>query len=159
MGFQFNFDIGESEKCVSNDFAPIGEIDKNESVPEKETPAGAEEAIGRAFIIHADLPARLQARRKSKLPVRNLELVESGNVTMAYLEDKDEECDVESGEYEGGRVLWEGTKDLLAFLDARINFQLGGNRVMDLGCGQGLLGIYALSKGATEVHFTDYNEK
>ena len=28
---------------------------------------------------------------------------------------------------------------------------------MDLGCGQGLLGIYCAKKNAKTVHFTDYN--
>lgn len=89
--------------------------------------------------------------------MENVRVLELGDaVQISYKEDLDEKCDVESGEYEGGRVVWECTKDLLAFLAAKT--QLEGKRVLDLGCGQGLLGIYALKKNASLVHFSDYNE-
>lgn len=35
-----------------------------------------------------------------------------------------------------------------------VDFQ--GKTVLDLGCGSGLLGIYAASRGAEIVHFQDY---
>ena len=30
--------------------------------------------------------------------------------------------------------------------------------MLDLGCGQGLLGIWCLKGGASRVHFSDYND-
>ncbi|XP_038674732.1 histidine protein methyltransferase 1 homolog [Scyliorhinus canicula] len=62
--------------------------------------------------------------------------------------------DLVPGVYEGGLKIWECTFDLAAYLSAA---ELRGRRVLDLGCGAGLLGILALRRGAAEVHFQDYN--
>lgn len=56
----------------------------------------------------------------------------------------------------GGAKVWECTDDLLLYLS--INFEetfWKGKRILDLGCGSGLLGIYALKCGA-KVDFQDY---
>ncbi|XP_048213740.1 histidine protein methyltransferase 1 homolog [Perognathus longimembris pacificus] len=64
--------------------------------------------------------------------------------------------DLIPGVYEGGLKIWECTFDLLAHLTkAKINF--AGKKVLDLGCGSGLLGIFAFKVGAKEIHFQDYN--
>lgn len=64
--------------------------------------------------------------------------------------------DLITGVYEGGLKIWECTFDLLAyFTKAQVKF--AGKRVLDLGCGSGLLGLIALKEGAREVHFQDYN--
>lgn len=64
--------------------------------------------------------------------------------------------DLITGVYEGGLKIWECTFDLLAyFTKAQVKF--AGKKVLDLGCGSGLLGITALKGGAREVHFQDYN--
>ncbi|XP_054443771.1 histidine protein methyltransferase 1 homolog [Pteronotus mesoamericanus] len=64
--------------------------------------------------------------------------------------------DLITGVYEGGLKIWECTFDLLAyFTKAPVKF--AGKKVLDLGCGSGLLGITALKGGAKEVHFQDYN--
>lgn len=66
--------------------------------------------------------------------------------------------DLLPGFYEGGFKVWECTFDLLKFLKtADINF--GSQRVLDLGCGAGLLGVYAQLSGASSVHFHDYNHQ
>ncbi|XP_067890376.1 histidine protein methyltransferase 1 homolog [Heterodontus francisci] len=62
--------------------------------------------------------------------------------------------DLVPGVYEGGLKIWQCTFDLIDYLAA---VELGGRRVLDLGCGAGLLGIIALRKQAGEVHFQDYN--
>ncbi|XP_078401025.1 histidine protein methyltransferase 1 homolog [Cetorhinus maximus] len=62
--------------------------------------------------------------------------------------------DLVPGVYEGGLKIWQCTFDLAGHLSA---VELGGRRVLDLGCGAGLLGIVALRKRAAEVHFQDYN--
>ncbi|KAJ8361405.1 hypothetical protein SKAU_G00179300 [Synaphobranchus kaupii] len=64
--------------------------------------------------------------------------------------------DLISGVYEGGLKVWECTYDLLEHLEAE-GEAFSGKRVLDLGCGAGLLGILALKRGAREVHFQDYN--
>ncbi|XP_037023271.2 histidine protein methyltransferase 1 homolog [Artibeus jamaicensis] len=66
------------------------------------------------------------------------------------------DSDLITGVYEGGLKIWECTFDLLAyFTKAQVKF--AGKKVLDLGCGSGLLGITALKGGAKEVHFQDYN--
>ncbi|CAL8359091.1 unnamed protein product [Boreogadus saida] len=69
---------------------------------------------------------------------------------------EDQRSDLISGVYEGGLKVWECTYDLLEWLDSD-GETFGGKRVLDLGCGAGLLGILALKRGASKVHFQDYN--
>ena len=62
------------------------------------------------------------------------------------------EYDVIAGVVEGGFTVWEGTGLLLNFLvDEAVDFT--HKRVLDLGCGAGLLGIHALLHGAASVTF------
>ncbi|KAM4607090.1 histidine protein methyltransferase 1 homolog isoform 2-T2 [Polymixia lowei] len=68
----------------------------------------------------------------------------------------DRRSDLISGVYEGGLKVWECTYDLLELVE-RDGETFGGKRVLDLGCGAGLLGILALKRGARQVHFQDYN--
>ncbi|NXA10557.1 MET18 methyltransferase, partial [Sapayoa aenigma] len=64
--------------------------------------------------------------------------------------------DLIPGVYEGGLKIWECTFDLMDyFSEAEIQFT--NKRVLDLGCGAGLLGIAALRGKAERVHFQDYN--
>lgn len=68
--------------------------------------------------------------------------------------------DLVPGKYEGGLKLWEGSLDLIAALssemqDGRLSFH--GKRVLELGCGHGLPGIFACLKAAAAVHFQDFN--
>uniref|UniRef100_UPI00358EAC87 histidine protein methyltransferase 1 homolog n=1 Tax=Myxine glutinosa TaxID=7769 RepID=UPI00358EAC87 len=70
--------------------------------------------------------------------------------------------DVIPGVYEGGMAVWEGTRDLLAFLSSpvgRARHLLYGCRLLDMGCGLGLLGSFGLLCGAQQVHFQDYNRE
>lgn len=64
--------------------------------------------------------------------------------------------DLLPGVYEGGLKVWECTYDLLEHM---LDIDFKGKRVLDLGCGAGLLGIYALLKEAKEVHFQDFNNE
>ena len=58
--------------------------------------------------------------------------------------------------YEGGLKIWECSIDLVEYLlESGMSFQ--DKRVLEIGCGAGLPGIYALLHGA-EVHFQDYND-
>lgn len=56
--------------------------------------------------------------------------------------------------FEGGLKIWECTTDLVNYLHEKcINFS--NKRVLDLGCGAGILGLFTLLKGA-RVDFQDY---
>lgn len=68
--------------------------------------------------------------------------------------------DIVAGQYEGGLRLSGCAIDLVKTLrreiqDGRLSFR--GKRVLELGCGHGLPGIFACLKGASTVHFQDFN--
>ncbi|GMI70520.1 hypothetical protein like AT4G14000 [Hibiscus trionum] len=68
--------------------------------------------------------------------------------------------DLVPGIYEGGLKLWEGSLDLVKALRSEIqngHLSLKGKRVLELGCGHGLPGIFACLEGAAETHFQDFN--
>ncbi|OVA12281.1 hypothetical protein BVC80_565g8 [Macleaya cordata] len=68
--------------------------------------------------------------------------------------------DLVPGKYEGGLKLWEGSIDLVKALHSEIQgglLCLSGKRVLELGCGHGLPGIFTCFKGAAAVHFQDFN--
>ena len=65
----------------------------------------------------------------------------------------DNKTDLISGKYEGGLKLWECALDLVDFLAAMPEIP---NRVLELGCGHGLPGLYCAKRGSN-VTFQDYN--
>ena len=80
------------------------------------------------------------------------------NLVLMQLLDKTDQhhSDLLSGVYEGGLKIWECAFDMLDYM-TEMSIDFTGKRVLDLGCGAGLLGIHALLNGAAEVHFQDYN--
>ncbi|XP_061715685.1 histidine protein methyltransferase 1 homolog [Cydia pomonella] len=69
-----------------------------------------------------------------------------------------EHKDLIAGKYEGGLKIWECTYDLIEYLDNQTGIQFENKKVLDLGCGAGILGIYALFQDAF-VTFQDYNKE
>nr|CDS34085.1 histidine protein methyltransferase 1 [Hymenolepis microstoma] len=65
--------------------------------------------------------------------------------------------DVISGVVEGGFTVWDGTRHLLNYL-VKENMSFKDKRVLDLGCGAGLMGIHALINGAKFVLFQEFNQ-
>lgn len=68
--------------------------------------------------------------------------------------------DLVPGKYEGGLKLWEGSLDLARTLHSEVRegrLMLGGKRVLELGCGHGLPGIFTGLEGAAAIHFQDFN--
>lgn len=92
----------------------------------------------------------------------------------------EETVPVQPGIYEGGLELWECALDLARYLERHQSREACGRRAIELGCGRGkcgvatdssscvglsvrcgdvgLLGLWAIRRGATYVAFCDYNE-
>lgn len=85
-----------------------------------------------------------------------LEYLNKNNISSCVLAAEDSHSDLLSGVYEGGLKVWECTFDLLKYLEIEENVNFNNAKVLDLGCGAGLLGIFALLKGASLVVFQDY---
>ncbi|XP_063623916.1 histidine protein methyltransferase 1 homolog [Cydia splendana] len=75
-------------------------------------------------------------------------------VELAEKENKD----LVAGKYEGGLKIWECTYDLIEYLENQTGIQFQNKKVLDLGCGAGILGIYTFLKDAL-VTFQDYNKE
>ncbi|KAH7652014.1 Protein-histidine N-methyltransferase protein [Dioscorea alata] len=70
--------------------------------------------------------------------------------------------DLVPGKYEGGLKLWEGSLDLVRTLWTEIQqgqLSIIGKRVLELGCGHGLPGIFTCIEGASAIHFQDFNSE
>lgn len=72
------------------------------------------------------------------------------------LEAATKNSDLVPGVYEGGLKIWEGSCDLVEYLNTS-GIDLHGIHVLELGCGAGLPGIFAALHGAEHVAFQDYN--
>lgn len=67
--------------------------------------------------------------------------------------------DLIAGVYEGGMKIWECSHDLVNFLHTS-QLVLKDKRVLELGCGASLPGIYCIKAGgAASAVFQDYNEE
>lgn len=66
--------------------------------------------------------------------------------------------DLIPGVYEGGMTVWECAHDLVDYLATEL-IPLWGLRVLELGCGVGLPGIFSLLCHAKCVHFQDFNRE
>lgn len=84
-----------------------------------------------------------------------LDYLNKHDIKSSIVAAESSHSDLLSGVYEGGLKVWECTYDLLNHLEKE-NINFCDKNVLDLGCGAGLLGIYALSKGASFVAFQDY---
>ncbi|XP_014228443.1 histidine protein methyltransferase 1 homolog [Trichogramma pretiosum] len=94
-----------------------------------------------------------------------LKLVDSNAVIDKLTEENSEiiveaeskHSDLLPAKYEGGLKIWECTYDLGNYiLNEKISLE--NKKILDLGCGAGILGIIALLKGST-VDFQDYNQE
>ena len=91
-----------------------------------------------------------------------------GSQTYNYLRDVDTSSmsdvvlrsDLVPDVYEGGFEVWECTIDLLNYLQNNKYEVETNSAVLDLGCGSGLLGIFAKQTcPQSTVHFQDFNQE
>ena len=161
--FKFNFladdDSGNDIPTVSPDTDTSTPKDANVSSP--------------SLIVYPDLSNPIYCsimaapRRVSNCPLEYLTLEEvtrlippdgtvDGNLSKLISITESCNTDLVPGLYEGGFKVWECTFDLLKYLEAS-DIDFTDSNVLDLGCGAGLLGTYALLKDAKSVHFQDFN--
>nr|XP_022908561.1 histidine protein methyltransferase 1 homolog [Onthophagus taurus] len=88
-------------------------------------------------------------------PKTMLEVLKDANLKSEILQADTNHSDLITGVYEGGLKVWECTYDLAHFIcDNQMDFK--EKKVLDLGCGMGIIGILTLLHGAS-VDFQDYN--
>ncbi|XP_065357123.1 histidine protein methyltransferase 1 homolog [Calliphora vicina] len=86
------------------------------------------------------------------------DIKDNDNSDLDIKKAEDQHSDLIPGVYEGGAKIWECTDDLLKYLSENYAVdKWSKSKVLDLGCGSGLLGIFAFLKGA-KVTFQDYNK-
>ncbi|UYV69462.1 METTL18 [Cordylochernes scorpioides] len=98
----------------------------------------------------------------TKLPKFSLTYRRCNNVGKKEIKEQgilsafSQNSDVVPGVYEGGLKVWDCAYDLLDYLSTNSQLLKSGMKVLELGCGAGLPGIFALCKGAN-VDFQDFN--
>ncbi|XP_015122438.1 histidine protein methyltransferase 1 homolog [Diachasma alloeum] len=149
--FKFGFSDDNSPAATGNnetaklDWFPAREIQiSGEKISEL---PGEDDTINTAFCgIHLKLV-------RSDNVAFNLESDEHENIIKAEMQHSD----LLPAIYEGGLKIWECTNDLSQYLITQ-KVDLKSKKVLDLGCGAGVLGIITLLKGAI-AHFQDYNSE
>ncbi|XP_044755264.1 histidine protein methyltransferase 1 homolog [Coccinella septempunctata] len=86
-----------------------------------------------------------------------LELLTSEDDLSQIIKAEEKHSDLLPGIYEGGCKIWECTHDLINFIENEQK-NLFERKVLDLGCGAGLIGIMCMIKGA-KCYFQDYNDE
>jgi hypothetical protein len=85
----------------------------------------------------------------------NNTLIKKYNIQNETIKIERGETDLIHGVYEGGFTVWECTFDLLNFLSENIKL-IKNKKIMELGCGHGLPGIFCLLNGSSFTSFQDY---
>ncbi|KAH8378062.1 hypothetical protein KR093_008950 [Drosophila rubida] len=171
--FKFNFDVNEQDSSDSAE-SPFKKVktDKDDKTDlnseEKIDWYKAEEVTPNKELLNCMDVYELNAKELivGKIELRHLvagfllEDIKTNNDTNSEDIKRSEEThsDLIAGVYEGGAKIWECTDDLLLYLANTYDAANWKNKqVLDMGCGSGLLGIYALKNEAT-VDFQDYNK-
>jgi 2-polyprenyl-3-methyl-5-hydroxy-6-metoxy-1,4-benzoquinol methylase len=97
-----------------------------------------------------------QLLSQHNMKYRKLDDIKETELSELLTQTESQCSDLIPGLYEGGMKIWECTHDMLDYME---NIDLRGKRILDLGCGCGLLGIKGLLMGASEVHFQDFNKE
>ncbi|XP_063228357.1 histidine protein methyltransferase 1 homolog isoform X6 [Bacillus rossius redtenbacheri] len=158
--FKFGFDE-ENENEASCDFPAVG------------SPGACAQDL--EWLAAEEVHLTERAIAAGGKPVKKVNLVSYGQLQLTYVATDDAvaslaelpgqeliaeaetlRSDLLPAKYEGGLKIWECTHDLANFLASQPDASLSGRKVLDLGCGAGLLGLLAASQGASEVHFQDY---
>ncbi|XP_035908733.1 histidine protein methyltransferase 1 homolog isoform X2 [Anopheles stephensi] len=170
--FKFTFQVEPDEEIASaalKDEETKQAPDANgTSTVEKETPEvyPCEEltfdpsSLSNKTAINPDVTSTFQPAPDCSIEYLNQLALLDETFTDDIVTAESDHSDLVPNRYEGGLKVWECTYDLGQFLatsDER-KAELHGKKVLDLGCGAGILGIEALLFGSSCVHFQDYNK-
>ncbi|KAJ3320618.1 Histidine protein methyltransferase 1 [Boothiomyces sp. JEL0866] len=147
----FSFDFGEQT-----------ELNKQETVKRETAPGFKVEFTKEQLEEKIQLVAQAVASKKSQLYRRcvtdvNFQIAQSEEMDGILAKSIQQSSDLIAGEYEGGIKTWECSLDLLEYLENNTEL-VKGKKVIELGCGSALPGIFCLEAGARFVSFQDYNE-
>ncbi|XP_039255494.2 histidine protein methyltransferase 1 homolog [Styela clava] len=169
MDFKFNFDVGDNDTKqkdpldAKKDKTIISNDCTSKKFPLKSNNVLEVSDIAKCWLSKPD---------ENLYEVDTLEVGQAISlqiVTPCDLTDQDESekgrtgttpSDLIPNVYEGGFKVWECTLDVLEYLSRHAEENIfKGKRVMDLGCGVGVLGTYAIcSAQAGFVTFQDFNK-
>lgn len=166
--FRFNFLPSEEdeggEACKSSDTPSVPErpakvlhVTRREMVKlaaSSEAEVTSAEFCGGSVRINHVLSAAAQADIQIIDAHKDSEREEQSDCAQAI----HQHSDLIPGVYEGGLKIWECSYDLVEHLHGA-GIQFEGQRVLEIGCGAALPGLYALLMGAGAVDFQDYNEE
>jgi len=174
MAFRFNF--GPAPESNTGGECASGEDGREGLTATGSSGASADEAL-KPFVElfpisdgSASTAARVEEHIVSDVIRMSKGRLESGDVSRLLGLEAVTVADLIPGEYEGGFKLWEGSDDLVKCLCEEWRLQVSpweaefapppevsGKRVLELGCGHGLPGVFAALAGASEVGFADFN--
>ncbi|KOB75658.1 Histidine protein methyltransferase 1-like protein [Operophtera brumata] len=150
--FRFNFS-GENEfKTDAEPQAEIQWLESVEVIPEKQIKELD------SIVTHAQMVTCDDIEIGHVVVSEAISNIEDTGFKTAVKLAENEQSDLVTGKYEGGLKIWECTIDLLEYLVQNEEIQFENKNVLDLGCGAGILGIYAFMKSA-RLTFQDYNKE
>lgn len=158
MEFKFNFDVGDesSEGLPSTKDTHCFESKK----------AKHNESTIKCYGV-ADIIKRWSVKDSADIYAIDKVKVPGGESSLYTITPSDPDAnttilanDLISSVYEGGFKIWECTEDLMKYLSESGDCKrIKGKTVIDIGCGVGLLGVYALKFcHADFVTFQDFNK-
>lgn len=166
MDFKFNFQLNEETPNTENVRNEAQDEDKVKVNPYQEiTIEKIQEEWNCDFLFEVDR-VNVTAENADLLVVLPLSQSVDGNSEEKPNPESDKipnfdnkQYDLVPNVYEGGFKIWECTLDLISYI-RESNIDFNQKKILDLGCGVGLLGVYALTQcGAHQVDFQDYNQE
>nr|XP_021188188.2 histidine protein methyltransferase 1 homolog [Helicoverpa armigera] len=151
--FRFNFSGSDDDNKLDETKETIEWLESEEIVPDKQI-KNLDSIVTRAKMFacgDVEIGHVVVSEAMSSIE-------ESGLKNVIELAEK-EHSDLVAGKYEGGLKIWECTYDLIQYLEENVTgMKFENSNVLDLGCGAGILGIYAFLH-SSKVTFQDYNKE
>eukprot|EP01147_Barroeca_monosierra_P001151 gene1151-4370_t len=165
--FSFNFEEGDGTVTSVGNFKSKrpkgGSSGPNSGLHSVESPPKKLQALDSEILLNIPVP---EEHHLDDIEIDGVKLFQALNEKLVEISLKEGgekvvsklvqlNIDVQSGIYEGGFKIWECTYDLLRWLK-RSSLDWKNSNVLELGCGAGYPGLFALTNGAICVHFQDY---